>query len=246
MHLVAGARLRVLPPAGRFVLEPPATGTLMLVAAGVGITPLRAMLHALVAQDAPMRTLLLHAARQHDGLCYAAEFERLAREYPWFEYLPILSCPTPAWRGLRGRLNAERVLQYASVADTTLYLCAPRTMIEQLSDGLIGAGVAPQRIQYEHFGVAGAGTGVHRVSVNGRPDFMFRGEPTLLHAFESQGVPLPSECRAGHCGRCRMKLNVGEVRWLLTPQIAIEADEALACCCIPASDLAVEMAETGR
>jgi len=48
---------------------------------------------------------------------------------------------------------------------------------------------------------------------------------------------LPSDCRAGHCGACRLTVAEGRTRWLVPPEYPVAGNEILACCTVPESDL---------
>ncbi|MDP3613888.1 MAG: 2Fe-2S iron-sulfur cluster-binding protein [Rubrivivax sp.] len=231
-----GDTLRVKAPAGHFFIDPDPTVPAVLIGGGIGITPLRAMLHAALAQARPV--VLHHAARTEAELLYRAEFEALAAQEPRFRYLPTLSRPDHGWSGARGRLDAARVLALsAQAAHAEFYLCAGQPMMDALRAGLVALGIHAEHIHHEAFG-AGSAAAASGLEIRvGADACTTAGEPTLLATLEEAGLAPESECRAGTCGLCRMKLAAGEVTWLLDTELALKRDEILPCICVAAGDL---------
>lgn len=238
-----GARLDVSRPQGQFTV-PPFGRPLVLVGGGIGITPMRAMLHEALAERREI--VLFQSARAVGQLLYREEFEQLARAHAHVRYIPILSRPDEAWAGLSGRLTASLILGGAPVgAAADFCLCAADAMMDQLSADLLAAGVAGERIHKEAFGVAAASglAGIPvSVKANGIPrEFMTDGAPTLLAELEAQDIGLPSECRAGSCGQCLVRLDAGEVDWLAKPEFDVPEGKILPCVCAPRSPLALSL-----
>ncbi|PKO58072.1 MAG: hypothetical protein CVU25_05820 [Betaproteobacteria bacterium HGW-Betaproteobacteria-19] len=238
-HLREGARVRVLPPRGEFVVGPPAA-ELVLVGGGIGITPMRAMLHAALAAPSQFdRVVLFHAARHPQELLYRAEFEHLAQAHDQLSYLPIVSRPDAAWTGASGRLDAARLLMPLRQSGAAqFYLCAGAEVMAALRQGLMAAGIGEANIHWEAFGVAPGETRAgQRVTLANGQGFETAGEPSLLAALEAHGAAPESDCRAGTCGLCRMQLRRGEVKWLLAPGCALGPGEILPCVCQAVDDL---------
>lgn len=234
-----GDRLAVSRPQGDFVMSG-GSGLLVLVGGGIGITPMRAMLHVALAGGG--RIVLFHAARTADRLLYRAEFEALARQYVRFDYRAILSRPDPAWAGAVGHLDAPRILAdlpHRALAD--FYLCASNAMMDALQEDLEAAGIAAGSIHREAFG-ATAGAGIAGLKLTLKQSGTERsvqtaGEPSLLATLEANGIALPSECRAGSCGQCVATLKSGDVKWLAEPESALAPGNILPCICSAQSDL---------
>jgi ferredoxin-NADP reductase len=242
-ELQPGSRVRALPPGGGFTLRA-GNRDVALIAGGIGITPLRAMLHALLyggwRRGRSRRVVLFHAARYIDELCYFTEFRSAAKVHPNFRYLPILSRPAPGWDGLCGRLDENDIWHHLDAPlRTDFYLCASVPMMDFLREGLCQRGVAASGIHFEAFGTgtSNADGTAYRIALNGHEPFEFRGLPTLLHGMEQAGIAIDSDCRAGHCNACRLKLLSGRCRWLIPSENAFTEDEILACCTVPQSDL---------
>jgi len=231
-----GCTLMASQPRGHFVLQRP-RGMLVLIGAGIGITPMRAMLHA--GLDSGFEIRLFHAARTVGQLLYREEFEQLAQRHARFSYCPVLTQPTPEWLGLQGRIDAQRVLaQLPDPAAVDIYLCASGAMMNTLKAGFIERGIDAARVHQEAFGAAqNADTQAYEVLVQpeGRT-LTFQGQPSLLALLHEAGVGVDSDCRNGSCGACRMRCVSGQWRTVIEPQWPLNDGEMLACCSVPASN----------
>jgi ferredoxin len=112
-------------------------------------------------------------------------------------------------------------------------------MMSAIREGLRLRGIPAERIHSETFGVPpnGEAESRYRIAVEGFAPFRFESQPTLLHGIEQAGIAIGSDCRAGHCGACRIRLLDGECRWLMPPGRLLADREILACCTKPLSDL---------
>lgn len=242
-NLAEGDSIEVSLPQGNFVVAP-GPGPLVLIGGGIGITPLRAMLHA--ALDSGREIVLFHAARTAEALLYRDEFAALAATHEHFAYHPTVSRPAAEWTGDPGRLDVGRI--FATVAKTgsaDFYLCAGSAMMETLRQGLSALGIADERIHSEAFGVA-AGAGASGLSLAIRQagstkTLVTAGEPTVLAALEANDLAPTTECRAGSCGQCVARLDDGEVDWLVKPEFAVGPQQFLPCVCAARSDLSISL-----
>lgn len=241
-HAHPGSEVEVPPPAGEFVLQRRG-GDVVLVAGGIGLTPMAAMVDALRARcGANTQVWLFHAARNRAELVDYARYADLGRSRPGFHYRPFLSAPHAEWSGGRGRLDVDLLMrELATPAAAQYYLCASREMMEQLAQGLTAAGVPPSAVHWESFGAAGANADMtkYRVSIAGHGSHAFRGEPSLLHALEAWGVPVKAECRTGSCGACRVAVRNGQMRLCQTQEVEVPPGSVLACCAVPESDIEI-------
>lgn len=224
-----GATLQVSRPRGHFhsgLVEDSAE--VVLVAAGIGITPMRAMIQAWRQQPRPPQVTLHYSARTREGLFFHDEFAQLASAAPWFHYAPRITSET-------GRLSAQHVLAGSEAPDrTAIAICASQAMEEQLVAGLTENGVPIEQIHRERFGLSANGSHIQAtVTVAGRT-FAYDGAPTLLHALEARDIAVPSECRAGECGACRVTVREGRTRNILSG--TEESGPVLACCSVPSTE----------
>lgn len=238
-----GAALRALPPRGHFVLRDEHGPHLLLLAGGVGITPLRAMLHAWQRRTKGRRVTLLYAGRYLENLAYHDEFIALAKQRPDFDYQPLLSQDLAVTATWRGRLNEQR-LQACITPHSQIFICAGQSLLQHALALLTKQGVPAKRIHHEAFITElGAGSGEHVVHWQGR-SLQYQGQPSLLAALREQGVELAADCWGGHCGSCRVQCQ-GEVEWRIKPSVPLAEGEILACCCIPRSPLSIVNIDLG-
>jgi ferredoxin-NADP reductase len=137
--LPLGATLRAIGPQGLFTRSADDGTPALFVATGTGVTPLRAMLQATIAESAvPLR--LLFGARVEDDILYRDEFERWARDIPRFSYDITLSKPSDAWTGRRGYVQEHvpelltAIRKDASPAVPHLYVCGLERMVTSVRD----------------------------------------------------------------------------------------------------------------
>ena len=248
-----GGTVLASKPQGHFVLQE-GGGAVVLIGGGVGITPLRAMVHQALGAGRPV--LLFYTARRVESLLYHDEFTELAGQQRSFRYFPRLTQARDEWSGARGRLSIREVLSELNrwavdgpPCRIDFYLCAGERMMAALHHGLRNAGVGEACIHREAFGVsADASRSGLSVTVKGVPDhqsvrYETRGEPTLLACLESNGLAVASECRAGTCGLCEVVLESGDVDWLLRPERSIESGRVLTCVCAARNDVVIRLPE---
>jgi uncharacterized protein len=251
-RLTPGQTIDALPPRGTFTPRSPRSRSVVLIAAGVGITPLKAMAERLVPQG--RRVLLVHVARTAQELFGFDQFTALALRYPRFTHAPHLTRALIAWPGHTGRPNPAWINAHSGphgIERADVYLCGPDAMMQQMIDGLRPFGLDDERCFREDFGSAIVVPATdddqvvpHRISIDGREPATWRGEPTLLHCLERAGAPELRDCGAGHCGSCVVRLCQGSVQEIRPGEWPLRAGEVLACCVRPKSDLHLSRAET--
>jgi ferredoxin-NADP reductase/uncharacterized protein YcbX len=258
-----GGELVVTGPFGDVTLDPDATGDLLFVSAGAGITPTVAMLRALAAgvggdADRPRRIRVLHVERTAAELplwdevraaCAALGAEAsvyLTRDAP--EQVARLG----ATAGRPGAAGLAAALADLDVTSTTAYVCGPGTFTADVRATLDTLGVAPDRVHAEVFFSPTAAeltepqppstTGPHRIAL-GDDVAVWRAESgSVLDAVEGIGVDWPSGCRVGACGTCARVLRAGEVEYLTEPLVPPPAGSVLVCCTAPTTDVVFEPA----
>ena len=259
LHATArpGSSLTIKAPAGAFTYPADDDRPLVLVAGGVGITPLMSMArHAMLAE--PTRPVtLLYSARTWDGLAFRDELQIAARRHTRFKVFFAVTGGTDRPDAYPGRIDA-RLLETAApeLANAIVLMCGPQAMIDGLRATLPGLGVASAQIRFEVFQAAVAASAGAAASppgrVNGtahrmkcaRSGHEITVEPpqTLLDAAEAAGVEIPSLCRAGVCGTCRTKVIDGDVH--CASDVLDDEDRregyVLACVATPLGDCTVD------
>ena len=143
-----GDEIRLLGPKGRFFLEEGSPA--MLMAGGIGITPMKSMLEH--AADAGLETpiTLVYGNRSPEEIAFRAEIDELGRRDPQARIVYTVSEPDAGWAGRVGRLDAE-LLRREARPGAFWYLAGPPSMVQQTLDILKAMGVEPERVKFEVF-----------------------------------------------------------------------------------------------
>lgn len=152
-----GDEVSFFAPAGRFIPESQETPigkeekSLVFVATGSGIAPLRGMIFHLLQEVQDPRPMTLYwGLRKEDDLIWADEFQGLSKSFPQFTFHPVLSRATDAWPLCRGRVT-DCLLIHPFDATAGYYLCGNRGMIEDVSALLLDRHIQPEHIHREQF-----------------------------------------------------------------------------------------------
>ena len=228
--------IEVLPPQGKFVV-PAGDGTprqLLLVAGGSGITPMIAIARHVLAHEPATRLTLVYANRKSASTMFKEELEDLKNAYlTRLSIFALFSREAVESPLNSGRLDQEKMAQLlASVIDARhiahAFVCGPHGMNDAVHAALTAAGVAPERIHIERFGVPPTEADAHlhdarpgdapqaritiiRDGITREVDFT-AGTPSLLDAAAQAGLDVPFSCKSGVCATCRAKLVEGRVR----------------------------------
>ena len=251
-----GDVLELAAPAGRFVLGPPSDDPLVLISAGIGVTPLLAMLESLARRRAERTVWWIHSARSGSEhafrsearahLAYLADGHSHVR-YTRPEPRDRLGCDHDA----EGRLTAADLLALGIPTVAQFRLCGPTQFVADLAEELVARGVDPSRIQSESFGgspvvrrvpAAAPATGGPAVefSRSGISAVYRAQHASLLDVAEANGVPVASGCRIGACHGCRAGVVAGTVRHEPEPAEPPPAGSALLCCAVPEGDVVLD------
>jgi ferredoxin-NADP reductase len=192
-RLAVGDTLPVLPPANHFEL-PAARLPTLLLAGGIGITPMVGMALALAARRADVR--MVYAARTDDELVY----------------LDDLQAALGARLGTRIDSRGERLDVAGEIAalpaDAQLLVCGPVPLLHAVQAAWAATGRAPQRLRFETFGNTGAQPAEAFWVELPRHGLRFEvpAERSLLDMLEANGVQCLSECLRGECGLCAVDI----------------------------------------
>jgi ferredoxin-NADP reductase len=257
-----GDVIEVGAPRGMFALDP-ARGRepVVLLSAGVGATPVLAMLESLRIAGSERDVWWIHGARSRAEHAFAEEVRRHVAALPRARSHIRYSRPAPSdVRGrdydAEGRVTLEVLHDVGVPLDADYYLCGPMGWMRDLAAGLRTWGVAPERIHTEIFGsepLEGAERPPHPPpgSPGTGPEVAFtasgltvRWDPafgSLLELAEACDVPVAWSCRTGVCHTCECGLVDGEVAYAPDPLEPPEEGRALICCSQPASDVALDL-----
>ncbi|WP_046158700.1 2Fe-2S iron-sulfur cluster-binding protein [Chromobacterium vaccinii] len=254
-QLAPGDIVEALPPRGDFTLAH-ADRPIAMLAGGIGITPLLAMLHQLSENPAAMPpTLLVYATRAVAERAFDAELATLrARSAGRLRIVTAASQPETGRRlGVdyqhAGRVDIKLLLQSGADLAGDFYLCGPAGFMQALYDQLTAAGVEDNRIHAEAFGPAGLQRSGHAAQAlpppaDGAVPVRFSASAvnaewqpgqSLLELAESCGLNPDFSCRGGTCGSCRAALLAGQATYLQPPDYPTRPGEILLCCAYPAA-----------
>ena len=260
-RLREGDLLDTRPPAGDFTLAA-ADQSLVLLAAGIGITPLLAMLRHLVHEGRRTQRqrpiTLFYGARSKAERAFDAELvELVAAVGGSLRLVRALSDTRGAVADtdyeVAGRIDLDVLGRFLPFGDHAFYLCGPAAFTQALYDGLRGYGIEDARLHAEAFGPAAlrrsqpleAAAPVRPAAATDSVPVVFtaslkeaRWTPaagSLLELAEARGLDPAFSCREGHCGSCRTRLLGGAVTYARAPAARVAAGEALLCCAVPAA-----------
>jgi uncharacterized protein len=263
--LKPGDLIEARAPLGNFTIDARAMRPAVLLAAGVGITPMLAMLRHLVYEGLRTRrirpTWFLYAARTKAERAFDDELRALVDEAGGaVKLVNVLSDPASATSGIdyqaSGRIDMAMLSEVLPFNDYDFYLCGPAGFMQSIYDGLRGLNIADSRIHAEAFGPA-ALKRTPETSIPSVPpqqpamqavpvrfaqaakDARWTPEAggTLLDLAEASGLAPEYSCRSGSCGTCRTRILEGAVAYPdQQPSASVGEGEALICCAVPAAN----------
>ncbi|WP_426663819.1 2Fe-2S iron-sulfur cluster-binding protein [Rhodanobacter aciditrophus] len=252
-----GDVLKVKAPTGRFVLDPAADMPVVLIAGGIGITPLLCMLRWCLAERPGRSVHLYYGVRTAQELAFGELLAELARTHPAFHLHVVCSNPATDDRNCphTGYIDVPLLRQTLPAGHHQFYVCGPTPMMESLVPALADWGVPVQDIHFETFGPASIRLGAtgatqDQAETNARFEVAFRRsgrtltwdgqDASLLDFAERHGVSVESGCRAGSCGSCETVLIEGTVGYAHTPDYPVTPGRCLLCVGIPRSPLVLD------
>jgi len=222
-----GTLLSAKAPAGSFVYPAGDDRPLILVAGGIGITPVLSMLRHAVAAEPTRRATLLYSAKTETDFAFREELAVIAARHSHVRVVLAASRGAASSDVYPGRI--DEALLRATVADlphAVALMCGPQQMIDGIRGTLITLGMPADQVRSELFEAVVAATGgADGVKAETRTDSVTHevrwtrsnavlqapAGQSLLEAAESGGVALDSICRAGVCGTCRTRVIEGDV-----------------------------------
>jgi ferredoxin-NADP reductase len=254
-HIEPGAVIQAAAPRGDFYLDDD-DGPVVLMSAGIGITPVLAMLHALAAVHSTRDIWWLHTSRSRETQAFAAEVttlvESLSRARQQVFYTQT-----------QGRLGPQAIAALGLPVDAAAYLCGPTQFMTDMRDALTTAGLDTARIHSELFGALppinpGIVDGAPRVPPHAPagppgtgPSITFArsgltanwssGYGSILDFAEACDVPTRFSCRSGVCHLCETGVVVGTTRYVQAPLEPPGPGTVLICSAAPDSDLVLDL-----
>jgi ferredoxin-NADP reductase/MOSC domain-containing protein YiiM/ferredoxin len=266
-HVRVSDVLDVSLPRGSFFLQS-GERPLVLLSAGIGATPVLAMLHALAAARSTRQVLWLYGARDRQHHPFGAEVRRLMAALPHGRSYVCYSRPGSTDRmaedfDATGHVSRSVFDDVGVPREADVYLCGPIRFMAEMKEALATLGIAPERIQIELFngsepmtpGVVGTATRAPHVpehDANTGPLVSFARSGIVAHWNESAylsllelaeacDVPVRWSCRTGVCHNCESGLVSGAVVYGPEPLEKPADGNLLVCCSQPIRDVVIDL-----
>jgi MOSC domain-containing protein YiiM/ferredoxin-NADP reductase len=251
-ELPIGQELDAAPPAGTFTLDLREPGRpLVLIGAGIGVTPIIAMLREILADPALRRdpVIVVHACQSPDRELYADVFQQ-AQSTPGVvvHTFCLTGGPTVAGQQHAGLLDADRLLELVPSTRADFFVCGPPALTSSLHDGLVSKGMPLEHFHTEAFGPTAA-RATH-ISRPGPCEVTFDqssytilstdASETILDIAERYGIQIESSCRSGSCGTCATAILDGDVAYPTEPTAPHSANTVIACVAIPTTNVVID------
>ncbi|MET8100371.1 MOSC and FAD-binding oxidoreductase domain-containing protein [Streptomyces sp. NPDC005236] len=259
-----GDLMDIAAPRGTFVLED-GTRPVVLASAGIGATPVLAMLHRLAAVRDTRPVWWIHAARDRSHHAFADETAALLAQLPdgheQIYYTATTPQPTDPHTA-QGRPTASSVAALGIPVDADAYLCGPTAFMDDLGDILRDCGLRPERIHTEQFSALSAinpgvtstatvrphqpagpvGTGpLVTFARSGITTSWSSARASLLDLAEACDIPTRWSCRTGVCHTCVTGLVSGDITYTTPPLELPDAGAVLVCCSEPTTELVLDL-----
>ncbi|OYY91566.1 MAG: FAD/NAD(P)-binding oxidoreductase [Sphingomonas sp. 28-66-16] len=256
-RIAPGAIVQVRAPSGAFVLDDDANIPAVLIAGGIGITPLFAMARDALATRPDRALHLFYGVRDRREMIFEADLLTMAQHHPNFHLTCVQSAPLPG-EGEADRYHAVGFIDVALLRRVLphgqhhFYVCGPPPMMASLVPALREWGVAGDAVHYEAFGPASIESAEHVVAApletpidvqfaKSARTLSWTGEDTnLLDFAERHGIAVASGCRSGSCGSCETAVSSGDVRYAQPPSFDVAQGHCLLCVGAPRGDLVLQ------
>ena len=260
--LKEGDILDVKAPSGAFTLEVHENFPIVLIAGGIGITPLYSMLRAVLATGTQREVWMFYGLRKKDEHVFKNDLDEIARTNANVKIITAYSEPTPTCKEgsdfqHKGYVSLDLLKKFLPGNNYSFYLCGPPPMMESLSTTLGEWGVPETRVHYEAFGPAtvkktanrkGDETTAAPAVASSNIKFAQSGKTiawdpnklSILELARANGLTMNSGCCVGQCGTCLVAIKSGEVSYVSKPGYEVEAGSCLLCIAVPKGNLELD------
>ena len=256
-HLAIGQTLKARGPLGKFSVIHAPNQPLLLIGAGSGITPVMSMLRWLHGRGEETDAVFIQVARAPEYLLFQDELTKIASEMPKLHRYDVVTrlADNCDWNGYRGRITGTVLETMApNMSGRTAFCCGPDGFMADIKSLWERSGGLIEKFHTESFGVSINTVAVRPAQISQDPGTGFKGsidgvafelssEDTLLEAVASAGKRIPSGCREGQCGACRVRLVAGEVEMSHQQGISRKEEQSgiiLTCCSRARSDVVLQ------
>lgn len=255
-----GELLQVTAPSGKFTFIGQDADSIVLIAGGVGVTPMMSVIRYLTERSWFGDIYLIYGSKSEEEVVFREELEYLKRRYPNLHVVLTADNVNPqTWPYPRGRISKELIAESVpEIASRHIHLCGPKPMMEAVKSMLAELGVPPEQVEVEVFVGKEAqrlvapppGQDTTAPVFTSTVSFVRSGKvatltqaKSILEAAEDVGVDIDYSCRVGSCGICKVKLLSGSVT--MEVEDALDAQDRsqniiLACQAMPVGDVSID------
>ena len=257
--LKVGNQIEAAGPVGKFTFTGAEADSIVLISAGVGITPMVSVTRYLTERSWPGDIFFVYTCRTPADYILGGEVVALQRRNPKLRVAVTMTRTEGMdWNGPRGHITKELLTRLIpDLASRRIHLCGPVPMMEATKAILAELGVSSDNLKTEQFGAvkpapAAAGTALKPTAPATGPQVTFstnnksakiHTDQTVLELSEELGIGIEFSCRIGTCGVCKVKMTSGEVEMAVEDSLTPEDKTngiILACQAKPKGDIAVE------
>jgi ferredoxin-NADP reductase len=234
-----GEEIEANGPVGRMTFTGTEADSIVLISAGIGITPMLSVARYLSERSWPGDIFFIFTCRTPADYIFEKPLAALAGRNPKLHLTVTQTKPGPDWKGPRGHLTKELLARSVpDIASRRIHLCGPLTMMEATKSLLGELGVAGDHVKSEAFGAVKPPLGVpgtskkptapatgplvtfSKNSKTAKIGIDQTGEQaaidtgpgqTILELSEALGIGIENSCRVGTCGVCKIQMTAGEV-----------------------------------
>ncbi len=260
-QLLQGDLVDIKAPSGHFHLDVETDAPVVLLAGGIGITPLLSMIDYVVANQSNRQVVLFYGSRNGADHAFKGYFAQVQAQFKNIFIVNVYSCPqsedvTGVDYHVEGFISIDLIQQVLPNQTYHFYMCGPPPFMDSVFNGLVEWGVPENRIHFEAFGPASIGksrkneapkeTSESDGSVvkftESKIDAIFDSiDKNLLELAEAKGIEVDSGCRAGSCGTCQVAIKNGKVKYPDGQQVECEPGHCLICVAQPDGPLELEV-----
>jgi len=218
-----GDYLKVNAPFGDFTFTGQEDSSIVLIAGGVGITPMMSVVRYLCDMKWNGEIYLLVGSKKPSQLIYRGELDRLQGINSNLHVHFAISAPADEnWKGFTGRISPEFISKHVPLIQSRrIHICGPSLMMSAVEAMILELGVAQEKIRLESFGAESRNPNLVNKSINTKnytvsfsrsnKSTIVSAESTILEAADNCGVEILNDCRTGNCGTCAARVLRGKV-----------------------------------
>ncbi len=227
-ELCVGDSLNISIPQGRFTLHTDKQNKKNYIAfvAGSGITPVMAMIKAVINIEPLSKFVLIYANKTELDVIFKNKIEKLKQNFPNQFYIQNVFSKTNVDGALFGRIDRGIVNyciknKFKTFNFDSYYLCGPEGMINIVKESLLAQKVLSDNIYFELFTESKiekkvSGTNANAIIILDDENFEIsvKQNQSILEAALAAGIDAPYSCKGGVCASCMAKITSGKARMI--------------------------------